>query len=71
MPHIMVIMLCRLTYLSCVVMQDALRLYLINSPVVRAESLKFKKDGVYGVVSGLLSYLIIAHLPPYIKCTEC
>ncbi|ONK75972.1 uncharacterized protein A4U43_C03F22490, partial [Asparagus officinalis] len=29
---------------------DALRLYLINSPVVRAESLRFKKDGVYGVI---------------------
>lgn len=32
-------------------MQDALRLYLINSPVVRAEPLRFKKEGVYGVVS--------------------
>ncbi|EHA8588772.1 hypothetical protein COCNU_scaffold006606G000010 [Cocos nucifera] len=29
---------------------DALRLYLISSPVVRAEPLRFKKDGVYGVV---------------------
>ena len=29
---------------------DALRLYLINSPVVRAEPLKFKKEGVKGVV---------------------
>ncbi|KAL6513666.1 hypothetical protein OROHE_019526 [Orobanche hederae] len=29
---------------------DALRLYIINSPVVRAELLRFKKDGVYGVV---------------------
>ncbi|KAG9444145.1 hypothetical protein H6P81_015485 [Aristolochia fimbriata] len=29
---------------------DALRLYLINSPVVRAEPLRFKKDGVYSVV---------------------
>ncbi|KAL6501397.1 hypothetical protein OROGR_026530 [Orobanche gracilis] len=29
---------------------DALRLYLINSPVVRAESMRFKKEGVYGVV---------------------
>ncbi|KAG0483860.1 hypothetical protein HPP92_011944 [Vanilla planifolia] len=29
---------------------DALRLYLINSPVVRAESLNFKKEGVYTVV---------------------
>lgn len=29
---------------------DALRMYLINSPVVRAESLKFQEAGVYGVV---------------------
>ncbi len=29
---------------------DALRMYLINSPVVRAESLKFQEDGVKGVV---------------------
>eukprot|EP00803_Ostreobium_quekettii_P004677 evm.model.scf_312.8 EVM.evm.TU.scf_312.8 scf_312:69741-82588(+) len=29
---------------------DALRLYLINSPVVRAEELKFKEEGVFGVV---------------------
>ncbi|KAL8153616.1 hypothetical protein V2J09_011376 [Rumex salicifolius] len=29
---------------------DALRLYLINSPVVRAEPLRFRKDGVYSVV---------------------
>lgn len=29
---------------------DALRLYIINSPVVRAETLRFKKEGVYGVV---------------------
>ncbi|KAL8545029.1 hypothetical protein ACS0TY_005292 [Phlomoides rotata] len=29
---------------------DALRLYIINSPVVRAEPLRFKMDGVYGVV---------------------
>ncbi len=29
---------------------DALRMYLINSPVVRAESLKFKEDGVKAVV---------------------
>jgi len=27
------------------------RLYLINSPVVRAEPLRFKKEGVLGVVS--------------------
>jgi len=29
---------------------DALRMYLINSPVVRAESLKFQEKGVLGVV---------------------
>ncbi|EEC45000.1 predicted protein [Phaeodactylum tricornutum CCAP 1055/1] len=29
---------------------DALRMYLVNSPVVRAESLKFKEEGVLGVV---------------------
>ena len=27
---------------------DALRLYLINSPVVRAETLRFKEEGVKG-----------------------
>ena len=29
---------------------DALRMYLVNSPVVRALSLKFREDGVHGVV---------------------
>ncbi|KAL4432409.1 hypothetical protein ABPG77_001708 [Micractinium sp. CCAP 211/92] len=29
---------------------DALRLYLINSPVVRAETLKFKEEGVFNVI---------------------
>lgn len=29
---------------------DALRLYLVNSPVVRAETLRFKEEGVFGVV---------------------
>lgn len=29
---------------------DALRLYLIDSPVVRAEPLRFKEEGVYGVL---------------------
>jgi len=29
---------------------DALRMYLINSPVVRAEELKFREEGVLGVV---------------------
>lgn len=38
-------------YCLCHLLQDALRLYIINSPVVRAEPLRFKKDGVYGVVS--------------------
>ncbi|KAI3497709.1 hypothetical protein L1887_33203 [Cichorium endivia] len=33
---------------------DALRLYIINSPVVRAEPLHFKKDGVYRVVKEVL-----------------
>lgn len=48
---------------------DALRLYLINSPVVRAESLKFTEEGVKDVVRGVL-------LPWYnafrffIQCTE-
>lgn len=32
---------------------DALRLYIINSPVVRAEPLRFKKEGVHGVVKGV------------------
>lgn len=30
---------------------DALRLYLINSPVVRAETLKFKEEGVKEIIS--------------------
>ncbi|KAI3631018.1 hypothetical protein MIR68_010508 [Amoeboaphelidium protococcarum] len=34
---------------------DALRLYLINSPVVRAETLKFKEDGVLEVLKDVLS----------------
>lgn len=29
---------------------DALRLYLVNSPVVRAEPLRFEEGGVFGVV---------------------
>ena len=32
---------------------DALRLYLINSPVVRAEPLRFKEEGVYAVLKDL------------------
>lgn len=33
---------------------DALRLYLVNSPVVRAESIRFKESGVKEVVSRVL-----------------
>jgi isoleucyl-tRNA synthetase len=33
---------------------DALRLYLINSPVVRAEALQFKEVGVKEIVSKVL-----------------
>lgn len=33
---------------------DALRLYLINSPVVRAESIRFKETGVKEIVSRVL-----------------
>ncbi|KAI5963136.1 ILS1 [Candida pseudojiufengensis] len=33
---------------------DALRLYMINSPVLRAETLKFKEDGVKDIVSSVL-----------------
>lgn len=33
---------------------DALRLYMINSPVLRAETLKFKEEGVKEVVSSVL-----------------
>jgi isoleucyl-tRNA synthetase len=33
---------------------DALRLYIINSPVVRAETLKFKEDGVRDVLKDVL-----------------
>lgn len=33
---------------------DALRLYLINSPVVRADELKFREDGVSDVLRGVL-----------------
>ena len=33
---------------------DALRLFLINSPVVRGESLRFREDGVKEVISRVL-----------------
>ncbi|PWA75708.1 isoleucine--tRNA ligase, cytoplasmic [Artemisia annua] len=39
---------------ACLILQDALRLYIINSPVVRAETLRFKEKGVYGVVKDVL-----------------
>ncbi len=32
---------------------DALRLYLVNSPVVRAEPLKFQKEGVFEIVKNV------------------
>uniref|UniRef100_A0A0D3CQ95 isoleucine--tRNA ligase n=1 Tax=Brassica oleracea var. oleracea TaxID=109376 RepID=A0A0D3CQ95_BRAOL len=32
---------------------DSVRLYLINSPIVRAESLRFRKEGVIGVVKNV------------------
>jgi isoleucyl-tRNA synthetase len=32
---------------------DALRLYLINSPVVRAENLRFKEEGVKEILKDL------------------
>ena len=34
---------------------DALRMYLINSPVVAARELAFKKEGVYGVVKDVMN----------------
>lgn len=33
---------------------DSLRLYLINSPVVRAENLRFKEEGVRDVLKDVL-----------------
>lgn len=33
---------------------DALRLYLLNSPVVRGETLRFKEEGVRDVVKDVL-----------------
>ena len=33
---------------------DALRLYLINSPVVRAENLRFKEEGVSEILKDVL-----------------
>lgn len=45
--------------MCCFVVQDAVRLYLINSPVVRAETLRFKKEGVYGVVSSAVNCFLL------------
>ena len=50
-----------------VLFQDSLRLYLVNSPVVRAESLRFKRAGVFAVVSlfiesFVLPYYLLARL---------
>ena len=40
---------------------DALRLYLINSPVVCADTLKFKEEGVLGIVKDVLLPWFHAH----------
>jgi isoleucyl-tRNA synthetase len=40
---------------------DALRLYLINSPVVRAEPLRFKKEGVKDVIKDVLLQWVNAY----------
>ena len=40
---------------------DALRLYLVNSPVVRAENLRFKEEGVKDVVKDLFLPWYNAH----------
>ncbi|PQM40320.1 isoleucine--tRNA ligase cytoplasmic [Prunus yedoensis var. nudiflora] len=49
---------------------DALRLYLINSPVVRAEPLRFKKEGVFGVVKDVFLpwYNAYSHTESCIFC---
>ena len=45
---------------------DALRLYLINSPVVRAESLRFKEAGVKDVVKDVfLPWFVGSQQSPY------
>jgi hypothetical protein len=47
--------------LLCIsVVQDAVLLYVINSPVARVEPLRFKKEGVYGVVS--IIYLLLYYI---------
>jgi isoleucyl-tRNA synthetase len=43
---------------------DAVRMYLINSPVVRAESLKFSENGVKGVLRDVF-------IPLYNACKMC
>lgn len=46
---------------------DALRLYLINSPVVKAETLRFKEDGVFSVVKDVL----LPWYNAYFMLTQC
>lgn len=40
---------------------DSLRLFLINSPVVRGDSLRFKEEGVKEVISRVLLPLLNSH----------
>ncbi|TKX20257.1 isoleucine--tRNA ligase-like protein 2 [Elsinoe australis] len=54
---------------------DPLRLYMINSPVVRAEPLRFKEDGVKQIVSSVMlplwnSYNFFAQQVALLKKTE-
>ena len=49
---------------------DALHLYLVNSPVVRAETLKFKESGVKGRGEGRLPPLVQCLQVPYAECGE-
>jgi hypothetical protein len=48
---------------------DALRLYLVNSPVVRAESLRFKEEGVFAVVKDIFLPWYNAYRFAPITCT--
>ena len=45
--------------MKSVLFQDSLRPYSINSPVVRAESLRFRSSGVYYVVSWFLENSVL------------
>ena len=54
-------------FLLCFSFQDALRLYLVNSPVVRAESLRYKRIGVFGVVSFFLQYVMLHHTKMFMQ----